>query len=558
MHFKKGFFLSLCLLYSFVSFSQISGRVLSNTGQSIPFCNVVLITAADSALVTGTTTDSAGLFQLEIKRPGTFLIRVVYMGYNEKYSKSIAIGTGLNQFDAGNLVLSPNAQMLKGVQVTAEKPFMEHQLDRIVYNIENSIISAGNNGLEVLKKLPGVTVDNDVSIKVRGKPGVMIMVDGRTSYLSAADVANYLKSLDASQIEKIEVITNPSSRYDASGNAVINIILKKDKNLGFNAQVTSSFRLSDENHGGFANIVANYRTRKLNFFGTYNFASGANSSWLDNKNIFTAPGIPASTFADHSVSRMDGVYNYGRFGIDYTPDKRQTIGILGEGFNANETRQLSDLTSIYNERPAPDSSFSRNGSGAMMGKRVTVNLNYTFKIDSAGKELSANADYGWFSNSFNELDRTTYSPGSSLYSQPALLKYTIPGELRIKAFKVDYAQPFGKNTKLELGAKMSQVNSDNNSQYWNVMPGGDVLDTVKTNHFAFTENINAAYFNLSRKFSEKVEAQAGLRGEETQTNGLLFQTNTSTSRKYQNLFPSAFVSWKIDSSHTLNASYSRR
>ncbi len=256
---KKTAFLFSLLACSTACFAQISGRVTDNAKKSISFCNVILIKAADSSLVTGTTTDTSGGFQLEIKSSGNFRVLATYMGCRKYYSPVILVVDAAQRYDAGTLILEPNHQ-LKGVEVVAEKPFMEHKLDRTVFNIENSIISSGSNALEVLKKLPGVTVDNNDAIQVRGKSGVLIMMDGRTTYMSTADVATYLKSLDAGQIEKIEVITNPSAKYDASGNAIINIVLKKDKNMGFNAQVNLTMRQSQYTGGG-ANITANYRTK---------------------------------------------------------------------------------------------------------------------------------------------------------------------------------------------------------------------------------------------------------------------------------------------------------
>ncbi len=486
-----------------------------------------------------------------------FRILVTYVGYAKYYSPVISISENTRTYDAGTLPLESGHQ-LKNLVIVAEKPFMEHQLDRTVYNIESSIISAGNNALEILKKLPGVNVDNSDGITIRGKSGVLIMMDGKTTYMSVQDVANYLKSLDASQIEKIEIITNPSAKYDASGNAIINIILKKDKNMGFNAQVTGTLRQSVYSGAG-TGFNANYRTRHFNFFGSYNLGDGTNATYWEQENQYSVPGKPVNLISDRSYSATTGVYHNGRLGMDYSIDKRQTIGVAGECFIGNTNMRTATSTNIYNGGSSPDSTLSRVGNNHSLMQRFTGNLNYTFKIDSLGRELSANADVVSFNSTLLETDVTDYGYASPLLQQsPSTLKFSFPSQLSIMAAKLDYVQPLGKNTKLETGIKGSQVSSDNPSQYWNVIQGVDVNDAGKTNHFIYNENIFAGYINFSRKFSERVDAQLGLRAENTQGHGTQTLTDSSVKQNYLNLFPSAFLSWRMDSFNTLNFSYSRR
>jgi hypothetical protein len=532
---------------------QITGQVVDQTGTALQFCNVFLIKASDSLLVTGTTTDVNGRFQLEPKIIGSVRVSVSYIGYEKFYSPLIPVTSLTKQYDAGTLTLKPVHELQK-VNIIGEKPFMEHQLDRTVFNIENSAMSAGNNVLEILGKLPGVTVSNEVSIEVRSKPGVLILIDGRTSYLSATDLATYLKSLDASQVEKIEVITTPSSKYDASGNAVINIILKKDKNLGLNAQVNGSFRESG-NEGGFLGATANYRTHKFNFFGSANVSKGANISWNEQKNIFSTPGQAPVTFADKTSNLNNGNFYSGHLGADYSPDKRQVIGITGDLFIADATNQFNDQTNIYNARALPDSSQNRSGIGSVKGLHQAVGLNYLFKIDSTGKELSANADYVTHANTLLEDDLTNYSYLPGITGQPSsTLRYSVPAQLQVRVLKIDYAQPMGKKSKFECGLKASNVKSDNNAQYWNLIQGSYLSDAEKTNHFIFTENIYAGYVTTSHTFSDKLEGQLGVRGEETASTGMQVTNATQVNRSYFNLFPSAFLNWKIDSSNALNLS----
>ncbi|MGZ6555058.1 MAG: TonB-dependent receptor plug domain-containing protein, partial [Bacteroidia bacterium] len=294
---SRNFIFFIFLLFYVNTNAQITGK-LSDSKNNIPYCNVLLLKSTDSLLITGATTDSVGLFQLEIKDTGSFYIQVDYFGYKRWKSNTITIPNKKYSLNLGTIMLEQDARSLKQIEVVAEKPFMEHKIDRTIYNIQNSIMGGGYNGLEVLKKLPGVTVNNNDEISVRGKSGVLLTIDGKTSYMSAADAANYLKSLDASQIEKIEVITNPSAKFDASGNAVINIVLVKDKNLGLNAQLYTGYSQGFYNSASVGGN-ANYRTKKFNFFANFNSYRFNSYNISDQKNIFSTNGLPSATFVDH-------------------------------------------------------------------------------------------------------------------------------------------------------------------------------------------------------------------------------------------------------------------
>ena len=539
--------LASCIIGAAEVHAQISGRVIDNSKNAIPYCNVLLKKASDTTLVTGATTDTSGNFQLEIKDTGNFRIVVAYVGYKKLFSNSFSISKGTNQYKAGDIILEPDAKLLKGVQIVAEKPFIEHKIDRTVFNIENSIISAGNNGLEVLGKLPGVTVSSDDAIKVRGKPGVLIMIDGRTLYMSEADAGNYLKSLDASQIEKIEVITNPSSKYDASGNAVINIILKKNKNLGFNGQINVSHAQGfyGSSFGGFN---ANYRTKKFNFFGNCGGYLNKMYTQKERESTFSSGGTPYSIFNDQIHRVFDGDGANGRIGIDFTPNDKQTIGVLFEGRTDMRTQTINDNTGMYNGHSVLDSSLNVNGTGKQGSNGNTYNINYKFKMDNLGRELSANADYSTFSfASRNQYVTNYYDSNSQSMYAPNTLKNELLGQINVAAAKVDYVQPLGKTGKLETGLKSSMLKADNTGNYWNLLNGADVTDTGKTNHFIYSENINAAYFNLSHTFSKKLEAQIGMRAEQTLSKGTQLVNDSTVTRNYINLF--SFCISKLEIGH---------
>ncbi len=539
--------------------AQVSGRVYVNDNQSFPFCNVALIRVHDSSMVSTSTTDSAGIYVLPIAGNDIVMVLAFYPGYGKKYSIPFFVSDKNASYKVDDIKLEGTSLFLKGVQVSAEKPFIEHQLDKTIYNIENSIIAAGNNVLEVLKKLPGITVDINNNIAVMGKGGVMVLIDGRTSYMSAEDLANYLKSINASQIEKIEVITNPSAKYDAAGKAVINIIFKKDKNIGFNGEVTTGAEQGF--YGGLhEGINMNYKLKHWNFFGSYSYSYNKSLNYNLLTYGFLNNDVIQNEFISNNVRTFTEQDNSERAGVDFTPTDKQTIGFVFDGSQMNSVLNKTYVNSMYTGAASQlDSTMILNGHRNHLTNNLSYDMYYNWKIDSAGKELNADMEYDNFTQHFRELDITNYyaTDGTLLHS-PTNLLFFLPINVSVIAAKIDYTQPLGKKGKLDLGLKASTVSTANIADYKNVVDNVYYVDTTKTNNFSYTENIYAGYANYSYKASSKLFLQTGLRGEETQSKGVQIVHDTTFTRSYFNLFPSALVNYKLDSNNTLNLSYSRR
>lgn len=542
-------------LFSFQSAAQVTGLVADTAAAAVPFCNVILINASDSSIVTATTTGESGAFMLEKKDSGAFRIRVKYVGYKEFYSDVFPLTDAQPHYDAGTITLQPDATVLADAVITADKPFMEQQLDRTVYNIQNSIISSGNNALDVLRKLPGVTVDNNDNIQVRGKAGVQIMIDGRMSQLSGQDIAAYLRSIDASQIEKIEVITNPSAKYDAAGYAVINIVLKRDQQMGFNGQAT--FNYQQGFYSGLSGSVnGNYRLKKINFFANYSHGTGY---FYDESRRITDFAGGTETFDNRQLYKNHYTWDYARAGVDFFPNEKHTIGIVTEGHNGDNRQERTFSSLMYGTAAAADSSVYTETRQQNISKWRSYNLNYLYRIDTTGRELSASLSYAPFSIVSTRTNDSWHYDSTGAYTRPpGTQKMHFPTVIDIAAGQLDYIHPFGAARKLEAGLKGSYVSTDNDGNYWNVINGAEVNDTTMSNHFVYTETIYAGYANFMQEVNKKLSYQVGLRGEQTQARGEQLTTGEAFDRQYFNLFPSAFLNWKIDSAHTLNLSYSRR
>ena len=556
---RKSTLLAYLFLFSLVAQAQITGRVTDSAGYSMRFSEVLLLKAADSAIITGTTADTSASFNLKTATTGDFRILVAYPGYKKLYSNVFTITQPGQSHNAGIMILHSDSHPLYGITITAQKPFMEQKIDRTVFNIESNVVFAGSNALEILAKLPGVSVDNNDNIKVAGRPGIMVMIDGKKSYMSATDLAQYLKGLDANQVEKIEVITNPSAKYDAAGSAIINIVLKKDKNLGFNGNVFTTYNQGIK-WGNYNGFNANYRIKKWNFFGGGGFGIHYNL-WYDNiTNTFNPTSVnPQQVFTANNSNQLFGKNYNVRGGIDFTPTDKQTITIQANGGAGEDAGYKNTNTNMYGSGSELDSSLYRQGN--VQGNWIWQDyaLNYTYKIDTTGRELTASVDYSPFFNGDNGQNYTYYYTSAGQYLRPStLLTYSLPVNGTVWAAQADYSNPIGTNNKLDFGLKGSIVSVDNNDQFWNVENGITDIDTTKSNHFIYKENIYAGYFNYYHKFSEKLEIQLGLRGEETQITGTQYVHDTSFTRNYFNLFPSAFVTWKLNDNNSFNFSYSRR
>jgi hypothetical protein len=546
------FFIAV-LFSSAVCRAQVTGTISDTTGNPLLFCNVMLLKVADSIAVTGTSTDEAGNFTLERKDTGSFRLLISYSGYLDHYSSPFMLSEAQPKHEAGKIILKADPAVLDAVQIVAQKPFMEQKLDRVVFNIENSVISSGSNGLEVLKKLPGVSVDNNDNIQVRGKSGVRFMINGRTSYLSGSDMASYLKSLDASQIEKIELITNPSAKYEAAGNAIINIVLKKNKNLGFNGMVHAG---GDQGFygGGHAGMNVNYRTKKWNFFASENYYRGNFYEHALRETAFNTNELISAT----NHVKYDGYWNYCQAGVDFSPNDKQTLGFSAERSGGGQIQERYYNAQMFDENGLLDSSQVTNGYQTNKLTFYTFDLNYKLNIDTTGKELTADLNYAPFTNNTTRLNSTDFYNSSDQMYFSAKQKSYLPTEVSILAGQVDYTQPVGKKLKFETGMKGSIVSTDNNAQYFNVINDEEINDTTLSNHFLYDESIYSAYFNYIHELNTKLSFQLGFRGEQTQTKGTQLVNDSVFTRKYFNLFPSAFINWQVDSTNAFNFSYSRR
>src|SRR6478672_1326103 len=323
---RKIQLLTAMLLLSAGAFAQtITGVVNGSDGKPMNGATVSLLHAKDSSVVKLDATKDEGRFRFSEAKDGNYLISVTNVGHSKYISTPFAVAGADVALPA--IALTKSADDLKGVTVTARRPIVEVKADKTIVNVEGTINSVGNDALELLRKSPGVTVDKDENISLSGKNGVQVYIDGRPSPLSGSDLANYLKSLQSSQIEAIELITNPSAKYEAAGNAgIINIRLKRNKSYGANGTLNAGWNIgtyAKYNGGG----SLNYRNKKWNLFSTYNYNQGLRANYM---NLYRTTAVDTS-FTQRSI--MTGTYTGHNFkaGADYYADSRNTFGVMVNG-----------------------------------------------------------------------------------------------------------------------------------------------------------------------------------------------------------------------------------
>ena len=543
---------------------KISGKVAGEANKNMDGSVVTLLTSKDSSYVKTNFCNAEGRFEFELVKEGNYLLMVTYVGYKKYYSSVINVAGNQPDIQLPEIILQTASKDLEGVTITAQKPFVQRKIDRTIINPDALIGNTGANSLEVLEKAPGVMVDADGNISLKGKPGVMIFIDDKPTYLAAADLAGYLRSLPSGSIETIEIMTNPPAKYDAAGNAgAINIRLKKNKAKGINGGISLSYgqgRYLRTNNS----FNLNYRINKVNFFTNIGF--NENNSYQDltiNRLYYTPNGVYNSGFTQNSYIKKEAKGRNIKLGMDYYLSDKTTLGVVLTGFInpffspvTNNAKVLDNNNNTVSIVEATNPSDKKMKSGSM-------NLNYAYKIDKKGRELSANLDYIQYNSTQTQtLVNATFNPGYVLQSK-SVLSSSLPADITIQTAKVDYTNPLKKGGKAEAGFKTSFVSTDNIADFFDVANNIQTPNYEFSNRFKYNENINAAYVNYSKE-GKKLSLQAGLRLENTNIKGNQFgnpqRTDSSFTRNYSSLFPTLYLSYKFDTTdkHQLGFSFGRR
>jgi iron complex outermembrane recepter protein len=532
----------------------IKGSIRQPDGKPAEYATLTLRKAADSTVVKGGLAGDDGRYEIANVAAGRFFVQATLVGFAATDSEVFDFDG--KSHEVAGIQLAEASAALQQVTVTARKPTVEVKADKTILNVEGTVNSTGLNALELLRKAPGVTVDNNENLNIRGKNAVKVMIDGRETPLDGDNLAALLKGMQASDIANIEIISNPSAKYDAAGNAgIINIRLKKNRAFGTNGSVGGEAIYGESLKGGM-NLSLNNRAKKTNVFGSYNNHYGR---WHNTNNFVREQN--GTAFDQVSKQINDNKWNSARAGVDFFLNDRHTLGVLvngnfddGDNFSKSTTsiRSLNENTP-YQQLLAENNSLDRNFN-------YNTNLNYRF-ADTSGHSLNVDLDWGTYTIRAESAQPNYYrTPDGSTELFNRIFALNTPTDIDIYTAKADYEQRLWKGT-LGLGTKYADVSTDNTFNQFRIESNQSTLDSTVSNRFLYQERTYAGYVNYNRAFGKKLNVQAGLRLETTDYSGdlrTLNNTDTMIAKTYTKLFPSAAVTYTFTDKVGLNMTYSRR
>lgn len=539
----------------------LKGKVIDETtGKALEFATVALKKLRDSSLVSGTISNTTGDFKIMELPPGGYFVEIAFIGY-EKYTSRVVfkpqVSSPVN--DLGSVKLKPSALMLEGAEITADKNFVMNNIDRKTYDAQQLSVTTGGNVNDVLQNIPSVELDADGNISLRGNDNVTILIDGRPSGLTGAGGKSLLESLPASAVEKVEVLTNPSAKYDPDGiSGIINIITKRNKLQGLTGNIgaTTSF---DKGYG--ANGSLNYRHGKINLYS--NFGFNHNIRYSESESYRETYFTDYTEILDQDGEGEDVGTSFNiKLGADYNITEKSTISLSGIYNTSKGEEDEYTWYHIYGSPSNPDSLYRRDSYADEKDRGLDLEAMFKTWFSKPGRILTVAA------SSSMSLDNE-----SNLYTQQGYLSREIPNPLTVVDMEeddydytsdfyilsADYEHPLSETQHLEAGYKSTvrYMDNDYTSLYFDPASGTYLDDTTKTNRFLYDDGVHAVYAQYRHSLG-KFGFQGGLRSEYAQVNSELKNTGESNSEEYFSLFPSVFVTWKPDQKWSMKATYSRR
>ena len=554
----KCLFASVLLVWATKGYSQsgIQGSITDASDKPLVNANVLLLKAKDSSLVKGTVTTKNGEFSFSNIASGSYLVSATFVGFSQVYSTIIDLTNSNETKKIAILRFTESDVTLSDVRVTAKKSLIEQKMDRMVINVAGSITAAGNSALEVLERSPGILVDRqNNSISMNGKSGLVIMINGRISRLPIASLVQMLAGMNAANIEKIELITTPPANFEAEGNAgYINIVLKTNTQYGTNG----SYSLTAGYGEGLisaASLNFNHRKNKINFYGDL-AASQTNYTQefsFYRKVIYQSRNIETFTISDRDIKTP----NYdGRLGLDYELNKKTIIGALVNVFDNRFSMIARNTSNIFIDNKVDTTVIIDNEEKHyLFNYGGNLNVQHNFSTD---ERLIANLDYVYYKDSNPVTYLNSYFNGNGIFQYDQQMRSNKQTPIKFWTLGIDYSRKLGQKVNLEAGIKGTISKFVNDVTVEREGQNGWVKDPDLTAHYELNENISAAYSSFSVAFTDKTNMKLGLRYEYTNSNLGSATVKDIVDRHYGNLFPSFFISQKINDDHSLNFAYSRR
>jgi iron complex outermembrane recepter protein len=544
------FFLLIFCVFS-VS-AQIHGLVQYHN-EPVAFADVLLINSVDSTLVSFSYTSDEGRFEFIEPDHDRYFVQISYLGLEDYITASFLYQGGNS--DLGIITMMESAVHINELLVLARKPLLEIKSDMMVLNVSNSVLANGDDAFSLLRKAPGVVIDNNENLTLLGKSGVMIYIDGKPSPLSSADLSNYLKTLSSDDIESIEIISNPSAKYDAQGSAgIINIKRKKLKNQGLNGTIDGAVR-QGRTFGHNYGVKINYMKDNLNLFSSLSYYD--NDNWNFNDFFRRQNGLGIKTFnTNHNNSHGLNA----KLNMDYRLSNHSTLGLIAES-NFNNFEMNNDAETFLGDENLLRIDSILINQGAAMSHSDNYNFNLNYYYDYSATKFNVDVNYGFFIRENNNYTPNLYyTPDRDRISSRSEIRIITPTDIKLLNAKMDYEKKFKKSV-IELGAKSALVETTNNFRFYNFLDGMEVLNNALSNNFDYNEWVNAVYGRYSYK-AKKWGFNAGMRLESSHTKGHLKSINAENEeiveRNYIDIFPNLGISFTPSAPHSFQMSYGRR
>ncbi|WP_282636179.1 outer membrane beta-barrel family protein [Sphingobacterium thalpophilum] len=554
---KKYFYLLLLnfLLVSFVHAQvKITGKVQSEDNVPLPLVTAYLMKANSTVVLKAAVTNEAGEYQFSDVAAGSYVVDAKMVGYIAGRSNIFEVGK--SDYAVATISLRSDNRKLEEVTVEGKRPLVESKPGKLILNVENSPIAAGNNALDIVQRAPGVSLDNNNNLQLMGQSGVAVTIDGRQTYMTGEQLLNFLKSTDGNQIKSVEVITSRSAKDDAEGAVgTINIVLKKNRMEGFNG----TFNLTaghGEKFRGNSSLSLNYKKNNTTLFGSYAYSDEKAYRKLEIDRVIQNSGEKKYFAQKSALGEEERNHSY-RFGVEQKTSSRNTLTVQFNGANNTEYNDNDSRTNIGRSFVDYDTVLVSESDFKELFDRYSANLNNEFRIDSNGRKLTVDLDWSKFKSSkrVNYLNQYTDVGGKEAPEEKE--RSGMPIGIDIYVAKLDYEHPLSKSSKLEMGAKYSNVKSDNDLLFEKSVNNEWVNDVSRTNHFVYKEQIAAAYLDYNNSIG-KWSLKAGLRGEYTFSDGNSITMSKRVKRNYFELFPNANLSYSFNEKHILSLGYTRK
>lgn len=545
---------------------KISGKIVdAQTNETIPYASAVLTDRKTKANVRIVQSDLDGNFTIPNLANGVYTFKASYIGYQTMVRDSISITGALKTINLGTIKMKTGkGNILNEVTVTAQKPTMQLGIDKKVFSVDQSVVSEGGSATDVLQNVPSVQTDMDGNVSLRGSSGVRVLIDGKPSLIGGGDVAQILKSIPASSIETIEVISNPSAKYDAEGQSgIINIVLKKNRKLGLNGTVALTAGNRDNYN---ANTSLSFQNNKINLYGNYSYRYGNRLGGGFNNTTYE-PGINGLVYADQTRDSKDLDKSHNvKAGMDYYLADKTVLSLSGGANirNENERENLTINQFNINRNPIQLSNRLNTENGKGSSYDLALDLNQKFK--KKGQELTANIGFSEGDNdNFQLYDTDIYFSDPAVSNSRILQNSERDNYNRNLTAQIDFTTPLGELGKIETGYRSQIRNSENNTFVTSLQPSGAYLfETALSNDFNSKDQVHALYINYQNQI-KNFGYQLGLRGEDAtlDTEMGAYDNNANLSFTpgqvaYTRLYPSIYLTQKLKGDHQLQASYSRR